>query len=339
MAKTNMENARLKKRHADYLTHAKRLCDTSVDQALAAVNRFETFNKRRPFKTFRIEQAKAFKTFLMEKAVNERTGKPLSLSTTRGILKAVKGFFLWLADQQGYRAAISYSDCDYFNLGRKEDAQAQRSKPKEHPSVAQVIDVLDQMPRDTDIQKRNRAMIALAALTGIRISALISLRLKHVNVAQGYVFQDAREVDTKFAKTMHTAFFPIGDGIRDIVLDWIDFLKTERLAGPTEPLFPKSRTEAVPGRGFQTVGLDRQAWSSDGPAREIIKKAFADVGLHAFGPHSFRHMLAHHAVELNLPAQQMLAWSRNLGHDNLATTLSCYAKTDAQRTADILREI
>ena len=43
------------------------------------------------------------------------------------------------------------------------------------------------------------------------------MKLKHVDLAAGAVYQDAREVKTKFSKSFTTFFFPVGDDIRQIV--------------------------------------------------------------------------------------------------------------------------
>jgi hypothetical protein len=47
------------------------------------------------------------------------------------------------------------------------------------------------------------------------------------------VEQDARQVKTKFRKTFATYFFPVGDDIRQIVTDWVHYL---RLSGLDDPL-------------------------------------------------------------------------------------------------------
>ena len=57
-------------------------------------------------------------------------------------------------------------------------------------------------------------MIAFALLTGARDSAIASMKLKHVDLVGRSVFQDARDVKTKFSKSFTTFFFPVGDGIQ-----------------------------------------------------------------------------------------------------------------------------
>jgi len=60
------------------------------------------------------------------------------------------------------------------------------------------------MPADTDIERRDRALIAFTILTGARDGAIASLKLKHVDIDQGRVDQDARQVKTKFSKSFET---------------------------------------------------------------------------------------------------------------------------------------
>ena len=55
---------------------------------------------------------------------------------------------------------------------------------------------------------------------GITINGL-SLDLKHLDIAKRELFQDAREVRTKFAKTFPTWFFPVGEDVVVVVAEWI----------------------------------------------------------------------------------------------------------------------
>jgi integrase len=52
------------------------------------------------------------------------------------------------------------------------------------------------MSSASDIEMRNRALIAFTFLTGVRDGALASLKLKHVRLTEREVVQDAREVKT-----------------------------------------------------------------------------------------------------------------------------------------------
>jgi integrase/recombinase XerD len=50
------------------------------------------------------------------------------------------------------------------------------------------------------------------------------MKLKHVDLAASSIYQDARDVKTKFSKTFLTVFFPVGNEVRQIVEEWISLL-------------------------------------------------------------------------------------------------------------------
>lgn len=91
-----------------------------------------------------------------------------SRATVHSTLSALRAFFIWLAGQPGYKRRIAYCDADYFNLSEKDVRIAKASRDKPVPTLDQVHHVLGKMPAGTDIEKRNRALIALALLTGAR---------------------------------------------------------------------------------------------------------------------------------------------------------------------------
>ena len=186
---------------------------------------------------FHIQQAIGFKRKLSEQ-VSERTGERLSRGTIFSVLNALRGFFQWLSTQPGYRSHLTSADAEYFALSDKEARIAKATDERPVPTIEQILHVLRSMPCVTDVDLRNRAAIAFTVLTGARDGAIASLKHKHIDVIEGKVVQDAREVRTKFSKTFTTWFFPVGDEVRQIVVDWVKFLTVEKLFGPVDPLFP-----------------------------------------------------------------------------------------------------
>ena len=125
---------------------------------------------------------------------------------------------------------------------------------------------------------------------------------------------------TKFAKSFVTTFFPVGDDIRAVVVEWVAYLRTEKRWGLDDPLFPATKVAIGSNLRFKAVGLDRKHWSNGGPIRTIFKEAFAAAGLRYFNPHSFRKTLALLAGQECKSPEQYKAWSQNLGHDDVLTT-------------------
>src|SRR5215510_15717559 len=217
----NPLNERIKRAYFAWLKHAKGHSDSSVDAAAKALSRFEAYTKYRDFKSFHIEQAKGFRENLAEQR-SQRSKDHLSKATLYATLSALKQFFFWLAGQPGYKSRISYSDAEYFNLSAKDTRIAKAHRDARVPTLEQIRHVIQTMPAGTEIERRDRALIAFTALTGARDGAIASLKIKHVDVDQRRVDQDARQVKTKFSKSFTTWFFPVGDDIREIVIDWVN---------------------------------------------------------------------------------------------------------------------
>jgi integrase len=153
------------------------------------------------------------------------------------------------------------------------------------------------------------------------------------------VLQDAREVKTKFSKTFTTWFFPVGEAIRQVVVDWVGELRTRELWGPDDPLFPATRVEVGVGGQFKAVGLERKHWSNAGPIRAVFKAAFTGAGLPYANPHVFRKTLAQLGERLCRTPEEFKAWSQNLGHEGVLTTLTSYGEVASARQAQILRNL
>jgi integrase len=316
----NPENERMKRGYFIYPKEARRLGEHSVDCAAASLAKFEEYTKYRDFKKFHIQQAIGFKRKLSEQ-ISPRTGERLSRGTIFSTLNALRGFFLWLATQPGYRSHLTPADAEYFALSEKEARIAKAALERPVATIEQIRHVLESMPANRDVDLRNRTVVALTLLTGARDGAIASLKRKHIDVVEGKVVQDAREVRTKFSKTITTWFFPVGDDIRQIVVDWIGYLTNEKLFGPADPLFPATQVVQDQDYQFQAGGLSRQHWANATPIRMIFREAFAGAGLAYVNPHSFRKTLAQLGERLCRTPQEFKAWSQNLGHEQVLTTL------------------
>ena len=198
-------------------------------------------------------------------------------------------------------------------MSEKDVRVAMARREQVGPTVEQVIHVIAMMPAESAIQRRDRALIAFTLLTGARDSAIASMKLKHINLVAGCVDQDAREVQTKFSKTFTTYFFPVGDELRRIFVEWVAFLREEMFWGNDDPLFPATRIALG-----QMVNLKR--WGSNGPTgavpREsvpIFRDAFASASLPYFNPHSFRNTLVRLGQVVCKTPEEFKAWSQNLG--------------------------
>ena len=338
MATHNAENERIKRRYFVFLKNAKGQSEASVDAVAKALARFEADTRCRDFKTFHFEQAIAFKKRLAEQD-SRATGGKLSKATLNATLAHLKRFFQWLADKPGYKSRLQYSDAEYFNLSEKDTRVATARRERPAPTLEQIRHVIALMPAQTEIERRNRALVAFTLLTGARDSAIASMKLKHVDLAAGSVFQDAREVQTKFSKSFTTYFFPVGGGARQIVEAWVAHLQQENLWGNDDPLFPATLVELGETRQFEVAGLARRHWSNASPIRMIFRRAFESAGLPYFNPHSFRTTLVRLGQTLCRDAEQFKAWSQNLGHEGVLTTFLSYGSVAQGRQGQIMESL
>jgi len=97
--------------------------------------------------------------------------------------------------------------------------------------------------------------------------------------------QDAREARTEVSKSFPTFFFLVGDEIRAIVAEWVNYLRAEKLFGFDDPLFPASIVRVGPlsavgqwlGNGYKVVAAAGRhgVWSffadcPDAPLRTLL---------------------------------------------------------------------
>lgn len=338
MTQYNGRNERMKHEYALHLEGALQRHETTVDRILAAIDAFERFTGRRDFARFRKTDAMAFKAHLKE-GVSEQTGKPLSPPTIHALLRACREFFQWLCGQKGYRRALDPNHAAYFRLSSKETRIATARIERPVPSLEDIQAAIAHMPAGSPIERRNRALIAFAILSGSRDGALVTLKLKHVDLDRRSIHFDAREVQTKASKTFMATFFPVGADLEKIVADWIAYLTTELGWGPDAPLFPKARSTLNQDRHTSSSQLIEEHWSSAEPVRRIFRDAFTNAGLAYFNPHSLRKTLARLGERLCRTPEEMKAWSQNMGHEDVLTTLTSYGEVPDRRREEIMRGV
>ena len=334
----NPKNERIKRDYFRYLKEADQKAESTVDGVRKAIGRFETYTGLKDFGTFNKEQAIAFKKSLA-RGVTQRSGEPLAKSTLLSTLNALKHFFRWLSWQPGFRSRIRPTDIEYLNLSDNETRAAKAPRFKTFPTLEQIRAVIFAAPAESEVELRNRALIATTILAGMRDSALASLRLKHIDLDRCLVTQDPREVRTKRRKLINTFFFPVGADIEQIVLDWVRFLREQKLYGNDDPVFPRTRISQDENCCFAVEGLEPVFWMGSGPIRQIFREAFARAGLPYFNPHSFRDTLVQLGERMCPTIEHFKAWSQNLGHEHVQTTLTSYGNIGPHRQGELVRSV
>ncbi len=334
----NEENERLKRRYLQYLRHAKGQAETSIGKVAEALLRLESCLEFKAFGSLNLNDVEHFKETLSS-TKNLKTGKVIASSTRVNTLVQVRAFFHWLADQIGYKSVVRHSFAESFSPSRKDQAIARSARLKPYATAEQAAHAFAQMPAETLIERRDRAIFSLMMLTGARVTATASLKVGHVDLVEGCVFQDGAEVATKGAKTFTTWFVPVDETYHDCLAAWIKELREELLFGPTDPLFPKPKMKMFGFEGFKVVGLSRLPYTTEDRLRSIIKQAFATAGLPPYTPHRFRNTIVRMSNDYVTTAEELKAVSMNLGHSKISTTIDDYGQISPERQGEVMKRL
>ena len=142
---------------------------------------------------------------------------------------------------------------------------------------------------------RDRTMLELLYATGLRVSELVKLEVKQVNLNQGYL--------RVMGKGDKERLVPMGNTAKRWMKNYLN--------GPIHEILGDRQSDCLfPTR--TSTSISRQAFW------QIIKKYALKVGINAeLSPHSLRHAFATHLINhgADLRVVQML-----LGHSDLSTT-------------------
>ncbi len=334
MIKVNAENERVKMAWIDELE--AEYAPSTVDQKLKAL---DTFEQATSFASFTDLNRKHAKTFL--DAVMTRD---ISNATRASCVNNVKAFFEWMVMSERLKGKQARLPIKALRLTRKGQRAAKSQRQVKRATVAHITQTILAMPKTnapqtSAIERRNRALIAVTLLSGARDGAIVSMNVGHVDLAGKEFHQHPDEVNTKASKLIHTWFYPVGDEIMTEVADYIDYLKTELGFGDDDPLFPATNQAQDENDRFISDGLTKRHWASAQPMRGIFKAAFRASGLPYYNPHSFRHTLMALAYEFKLSPEALKAWSQNMGHEKLDTSVNCYGKLSLDRQKTLILEL
>ena len=335
MSEFNMRNELVKKQYEDALLHGKHRDPKTVQSVWRSINQFEDFTGHADFRTFDAEQAKTFKAWLEEQT--NAKGALLSLSTVRATLNNLREFFAWLAIHPHYIRRVDGRAVQYLQLSDNANRAARASREKVPPSLGELAQALEAMPAGTEIEQRDRAVFAFMIVTGVRDAALISLKIKDIDVARRTVWQDPRHVRTKRRKAILTRFLrQIMPQAEDLVLAWLAFATDTLQLGPDDPLFPKTRVALNPETmSFEAQGLSREHWADAQPVREIFRAAFQAAELPYYNPHLIRKTICKWALK-QCTQREFKAISQNIGHEHAMTTYNAYGQLTVDEQLEII---
>jgi hypothetical protein len=103
--------------------------------------------------------------------------------------------------------------------------------------------------------------------------------------------------------------------------------------------FPPTRVAVGESGHFESTGVERRHWSPGGAIRRIFRQSFEAAGLPYSNPHLCRDTFTLLAERRCKTPEALKAWSQNLGHDHMLTTLTSYGAVSRARQAEILNSM
>ncbi|MCX6762212.1 MAG: site-specific integrase [Candidatus Moranbacteria bacterium] len=325
MTKKNYENEQRKREFFEQLRGARGFAECSIDSLAEAIDQWQIFTENDDFKNFNKSKALSFRDWLNTRKARTETGT-LSLTTQDNYLRRIKKFFHWLSGQPNYKSKISKNDVEYLRLSKSDARIARQGSTKRKPTFEEARTLIEKIEIKNEIDMRDRAIICLALTTGIRISALTSLKMKNFDPKDKLFDQNPADgVKTKNSKKILTTFFPIGwDAPEEYFMEWYEHLKSKGFQ-PNDPIFPATMNSNLSGKfAYSKELVGKKFWSGNGGARKIFAKRCENADLPYFHPHSFRHAVVKILLKARLTEEEKKAISLNLGHSDVGTTFGSY---------------
>ena len=207
-----------------------------------------------------------------------------SASTAARWLSAIRGF---------YKYAVLQKLLDKDPTDSLRHPKKSRNLPRSLSAV-DVSKLLGAPDVSKTIGLRDRAMLELLYACGLRITELVNVELKHVNMRQGVI--------RVLGKGSKERLVPMGEEAISWLSKYIDEGRTEFSKKNSRYLFLTNRGGNMTRQNF---------WHA-------IKKYALTIGIAAdISPHTLRHAFATHLLDngADLRAVQMM-----LGHSDLSTT-------------------
>lgn len=327
----NANNERMKYNYRICLARVDKRDTKTWMQAIRHITEFEKFTGYKDFQKT--------SPSMINDYINRMIQKGTSLSFADHNVKALQKFYQWLSIQKGYRGKIDPNLARYFQLSANQRKIARAPSYRESYDIDDVKRTIANMPDKSITERRNKAIVSLQALCGLRISELRTIKVKNFiydkDSGRYFVYVDPKDMSVKFAKNRYAFVMPFEPEWLDNVLRWRDELK-QLGWGDKDPLFP-----IIPNQFNQLNILEPNIQKIEIKGNNAILKVFRDafhrVGLPYYPPHTFRHMIARWA-ETQTP-EVFNAVRQSLGHSDIKTTFETYGAFTPHKIACILNGV
>ena len=215
--------------------------------------------------------------------INDERGKGRQISTLLRKSSSIRMFYLFLRKDGYYMGDIPEIEMP--------------KKPSRLPTcltIGEVDELLEMPDMNTDSGIRDRAMLELMYASGLRVSELVNLEKKNINLKKGIVII--------FGKGAKQRKVPVGDFAIEYIAKYINEVRGKYAKSGSNYLFLNKKGEAISRIYF---------------FKQVKKYAFQAGIDKDISPHTLRHSFATHLLE---GGAQLRMVQEMLGHTNIATT-------------------
>ncbi len=261
---------------SQYLTVEKGLSLNTVNSYLDDLKRFFMYFKDK-------KEVSELSPYDLNSFVNYELNSGLTVPTALRRLSSIRSFYSFLKKEGYYEGELPEVDPP--------------KKPKELPnclSIEEVESLLEAPNMKSPSGIRDKAMLELMYASGLRVSELLNLEKRNVNLNKGII--------TIFGKGAKERKVPMGDFALEYVVKYLNEVRDLFHGRDSKYLFLNRQ-----GKPLSRVYFFKQ-----------IRKYAESVGIETqISPHTLRHCFATHMLE---GGAELRAVQEMLGHTNIATT-------------------
>lgn len=331
MSKYCLENEKIKKEYYKRLAIKKQ--EKTIRQIAKSIEKFEEFTEYKDFKLFNFKIA--------EKYIKHLKEEELSLNTINSYLRNLRNFLEWLSMQTGYKSKISLADVELLSLSHNELNSINKKIINDFPTFEQAKAIFESINPLNDVDKRDKALISFAVLTGMRAEALMTISIGAINVDKMEVFQSKQNnTKTKFGKDILSKIFNFDDEMQACFLEWYRYLKEIKLFSNTDPLFPKTKARQTEDNlSFIHDEIEPYFWQSNSSISNVFKERAKKASMPAFSPHKYRHLSIYLALQKCRNGLEIKVISQHFGHEDVRTALETYSNLSPMQLSETLEKI
>lgn len=338
--KINLQNVKMIRKYLVYLKEAPGLHKDTIIDRMTEIAHYEKFINWRDFKVFNEKIAIEYKRYWID--YKKSNGQSYIKKTVQNKLKAIRELYLWLYLMPGYRSHINPLHIKYLKLDKKTlNALATSNKFKKTPTFEEAQILIRSISNNSEIDRRDRALIAFTLLTGIRAKTLITLKIGDVDLKKYTVKIDFLEgTDTKFGKSNIVCILPYDQEYTTVIEDWINELINVKGFKYTDPLFPMTAMNNSPGTYCLSASkVKPMPWKSIGAVEKIFKDRAIHAKLPYYTPQGFRRLHYQHGRKYATNMEQQSALSQNISHSTIEVSETNYGYIDPPKRFEILSKM